>query len=125
MAKLSKEIIEAWENREGPVVLATVDENGTPNIIYATCVGKFADDTLVVADNYFDKTRRNLRRGSRGAILFMTKDKKAFQAKGMLEYHESGPIYDDMKKWNPTQHPGNAAAALRVAEVYQGAEKII
>ena len=29
MAKLSKEIIEAWENREGPVVLATVMKRNT------------------------------------------------------------------------------------------------
>jgi hypothetical protein len=28
-----------------------------------------------------------------------------------------------MKKWNPQKHPGHAAAALNVEEVYSGAEK--
>lgn len=117
---------EAWENREGPVVLATVDSDGVPNIIYATCVNVFGDDRLVVADNYFDKTRRNLQGGAKvGAILFLDKSGKAYQAKGTLEYHTSGDLFDHMKTWNPEKHPGHAVAALRVEEVYSGAEKIL
>jgi hypothetical protein len=30
-----------------------------------------------------------------------------------------------MKKWNPEKHPGNAAAALKVREVYSGSEKVL
>ena len=38
------EIVEqGWENREGPIVLTTVDSNGLPNSIYATCVKKIDD----------------------------------------------------------------------------------
>jgi len=29
-----------------------------------------------------------------------------------------------MKKWNPPQHPGHAAAALVVVEVYSGAQRV-
>ncbi len=29
------------------------------------------------------------------------------------------------KKWNPEKHPGHAAAALKVEEVYSGAEKLL
>jgi hypothetical protein len=125
MAKLTPDIIEAWDKREGPVVLTTADKVGTPNAIYATCVGKFDDETLVVADNYFDKTRRNIHSGSRGSILFITPDNKAFQVKGPVEYHQSGPVFDHMKSWNPEQHPGHAAAAVKVEEVYSGAEKLV
>jgi len=125
MSQLPEEVSKAWDNRNGPIVLATVDENGTPNVIYAGAVKKVAEDTLVVADNYFDKTQRNILRGSRGAILFITKDNKAYQIKGRLEYHRSGPIYEDMKKWNSPKHPGHAAAALLVKEVYQGAKKLL
>ncbi len=125
MPRVPQEVSQAWENRNGPVILATIDEVATPNIIYATCVGKFGDDKLVVADNFFNKTRRNILSGSKGAILFMTKDNKAFQVKGRLEYHKSGPVYDDMKKWNPANHPGHAAVSLLVEEVYQGAKKIL
>jgi len=115
---------EAWGKREGPAILATVDGTGMPNIIYVGAVGLYGDERLVIADNYFDKTRRNIKAGSKGAVLFMTSDKKAYQLKGSLEYHSAGPVFDDMKKWNPPQHPGHAAAALVVVEVYSGAQRV-
>jgi len=124
MPAIPEEVTNAWENREGPVVLTTVDGTGVPNSIYAKCVGSFGDDTLVVADNYFDKTRRNLLAGGRGSILFITGEGKAYQVKGRLEYHKEGPVFDDMKKWNPEKHPGHGAAALKVEEVYSGATKL-
>ena len=124
MTALLQEIREAWTNREGPVILATVSADGVPNAIYATCVGTFGDDRIVVADNYFDKTRRNILGGSRGALLFMTKDGKAYQLKGTVEYHRDGEVFASMKAWNPAQHPGHAAAALRVEEAYSGARKL-
>jgi len=52
-------------------------------------------------------------------------DNKAFQIKGELSYHKSGPIFEHMKTWNPDKHPGHAAAALTVSEVYSGAEKLL
>jgi predicted pyridoxine 5'-phosphate oxidase superfamily flavin-nucleotide-binding protein len=123
---LPSAVREAWADREGPVILATVNEDGVPNIIYATCVSLFGDDRIVVADNYFDKTRRNLQAGAKiGAILFLDKSGKAYQAKGSLEYHTSGEVFDHMKTWNPEKHPGHAAAALRVEEVYSGAKKLV
>ena len=125
MSKLPENVREAWDDRDGPVILATVNENGVPNIIYATCVAAYNDEKLVVADNYFNKTRKNLLAGSKGAILFMTKSGKAYQVKGSLEYHTDGPVFDHMKTWNPKQHPGNAAAALNVEEVYSGAERLL
>jgi len=123
MASLSASVRQAWEDRDGPVILATVSPDGIPNIIYATCVGVFGDDRLVVADNYFDKTRKNLLSGGKGALLFMSKG-KAYQVKGTLEYHTDGEIFQHMKTWNPPKHPGHAAAALCVEEVYSGAEKV-
>ena len=125
MAVLSETVKSAWENREGPVVLATVNTDGSPNIIYATCVALFGDDCIVVADNYFDKTRTNIQGANKlGAALFITEEGKAYQAKGTLEYYTEGEIFDDMKSWNPEKHPGHAAAVLRVDCVYSGAEKV-
>ena len=125
MASIPESVLQAWENRDGPVILATVSADGVPNIIYASCVAMFGEDRLVVADNYFDKTRRNLLNGGgKGSLLFRCKEGKAYQAKGTLEYHTDGEVFDHMKTWNPEQHPGNGAAALRVEEVYSGAEKL-
>lgn len=124
MTCLPESVRHAWEDRDDPVILATVNENGVPNIIYVTCVGMYADDRLVVADNYFDKTRKNALKGGTCSMLFRDRQGKTFQVKGRLEYHTGGEIYDFMKTWNPQQHPGHAALALRVEEVFSGAERL-
>ena len=124
MTKLPENVSKAWEQKEDAVVLTTVDENGIPNSIYATCVSKFDDETFVVADNYFNKTQKNILDGSKGSLLFITKDGKSYQLKGSFDYLTEGEVFDDMKKWNPKEHPGHAAAALKVEEVYKGGEKL-
>ena len=124
MSSIPETVRTAWEDREGPIILATVDDAGNPNIIYATCVAALAEDKIVIADNYFDKTRKNLLRGSKGAVLFITKEGGAYQLKGSLSYHKEGENFDFMKTWNPPNHPGNAAAVLTVKEAYAGAEKL-
>lgn len=125
MSVLPKEVSAAWDNKKGPVIFTTIDKNGAPNAIYATCVSKFDEETIVVADNFFDKTRSNILAGSKGSILFITNENKSFQVKGTIEYHKEGELFDDMKKWNPKKHPGNAAAVLKVEEVYSGGEKLL
>ncbi|MDY6792084.1 MAG: pyridoxamine 5'-phosphate oxidase family protein [Thermodesulfobacteriota bacterium] len=125
MAVLPEKVSQEWEEREGPIVLSTVNNDGIPNSIYTTCVSKFSEDTIVVANNYFSKTLENIKSGSKGTILFLTKQKKSYQIKGRIEYHTEGAVFEDMKKWNPEKHPGHAAAALKVEEVYAGAEKLL
>ena len=125
MSKLPEEVSKAWDERKGPIIFTTVDEHGVPNAIYASCVARFDEGTIVVADNYFDKTRRNIFAGSKGSILFIANEDQSFQVKGTIEYHKEGTIFEDMKKWNPTKHPGHAAAALNVEEVYSGSKKLL
>lgn len=125
MAALPETVAKAWDDREGPIILTTVNGDNLPNAIYATCVSRFSDDTIVVANNYFSKTLENILSGSKGSILFITKEGKSYQIKGNIEYHKEGAIFEDMKKWNPEKHPGHAAAALKVEEVYSGAERLL
>ncbi|MCK5806137.1 MAG: pyridoxamine 5'-phosphate oxidase family protein [Lentisphaeria bacterium] len=124
MALLPESVRDAWEHRDGPVVLTSMDSAGVPNAIYASCVSMFGDDKLVVADNYFSKTRANILADSKAAILFITADSKAFQVKGTLEYQTKGEIFDDMKQWLDPKHPGHAAVVLHVEEVYSGADQL-
>jgi len=116
---------DAWDSREGPVVLTTVDEKVVPNAIYATSVKLLDDGRIVVADNYFNKTRANIKRGSMGSVLFLTKERKAYQAKGSIEYLIEGSIYEDMRQWVDPKHPRIAVAVLSVDELYAGAERLI
>jgi predicted pyridoxine 5'-phosphate oxidase superfamily flavin-nucleotide-binding protein len=118
-------VVQAWENREGPAVFATVDAAKTPNAIYVGEIRYVPGEGFIVADNYFNKTRANIKGGSRGAILFLTKERKSFQVKGPLTYHSDGPIFKNMQSWHDPKYPGVAAALLRVEEAYSGAEKLL
>ena len=90
MAQLPEVIIKSWETRQGPVVFSTVDKNGIPNSIYASCAWVYNQEIIVIADNYFNKTLQNISGGSSGSVLFITDEKKSFQIKGSLEYHKDG-----------------------------------
>ncbi|MDD3118878.1 MAG: pyridoxamine 5'-phosphate oxidase family protein [Victivallales bacterium] len=124
MNPLPEEVRQAWDQRAGAIVLTTVSPDGKPNSIYATCVGMSEDGRIVIADNYFHKTRENILSGSPGAVLFITGDNKAYQLKGDLEYHRDGKFFTFMKSWNPPEHPGHAAAVLTPREVYSGAKRL-
>lgn len=121
---LPEEVCAAWDEHEGPVVLTTVDASGMPNSIYATCVGLFEKNKIVIADNYFNKTRENILSGSKASVLFITSAGKAYQVKGALEYFKDGDVFAFMKCWNPEKHPGHAAVAIVPEEVYSGAKKL-
>jgi predicted pyridoxine 5'-phosphate oxidase superfamily flavin-nucleotide-binding protein len=115
----------AWDNREEPAVLATVDTAKTPNVIYVGEIRLVPGEGFIVADNYFSKPRANIKSGTKGAILFLTKERKSFQVKGPLTYHTEGPIFDNMRSWHDPKLPGVAATLLRVEEAYRGAEKLL
>lgn len=125
MAVLSKEISQAWEEREDPVIFVTVDQEGLPNAIYASCVSKYDEATLVVADNHFHKTRKNILWGCKASLLFRTKNWKNYQIKGEVEYQTAGEIYEDMKRWNPPNRVGHGAAVIKVKAVFSGSKQLV
>jgi uncharacterized protein len=118
-------IVQAWRDREGPAVLATVDKTEKPNAIYVGEIRYVAGEGFIVADNYFRKTRTNIQGGTLGAILFLTKDRKSYQVKGPMSYHTNGPIFDNMRSWHDPKYPGVAATLLKIEEAYNGAEKLV
>ena len=124
MAALSEEVIHEFNEHVGPLVFSTADVNGTPNTIYVTCASLYNPETIIIANNRFDKTKKNILNGSKGSLLFITEEKVSFQIKGRIEYHESGEYFDDMKKWNPAKLPGHAAAVIKIEEIYSGATKL-
>jgi len=124
MANGMEMLTQAWNNREGPTVLATVDAAKKPNAIY---VGEIwlVPEGFLVADNYFNKTRVNIGNGSPGALLFITKDRKSFQVKGGIAYYTNGPLFDSMRASHNPKHPGVAAVLVRIEDVFCGAEKLV
>ena len=125
MKKLPDLLVQAWEKREGPLVLSTVSNDKQPNAIYATCVSLFEDNTILVADNYLNKTKQNVLDGSYGSALFISDEYKSFQLKGPLQYVTEGRYFQNMKTWNPDKHPGKGVVVLKIEQAFSGAEKIL
>lgn len=125
MNKLPDILCNTWENREGPIIFATVSKEGNPNVIYVTNVKMLNGQSIVIADNFFQKTRANIFSGSRGAILYLSKEGKSFQLKGTIEYFKNGEIYKDMRQWADPQYPRVAATVLKVEEAYAGSDKVL
>lgn len=115
---------EVWELREGAAVFTTVDKDSVPNSVYVLSMKLLEDGRIAVMDNYFHKTRENIKNGGKGSFLFLAKPRKPYQAKGTIEYLTSGPVYESLKASVDPKHPRVAAAVLTIEELYSGAEKI-
>lgn len=128
MPTLPQAVIEALENRKGPVVFTTVAPDGTPNSAWVGCVDKCDEDGILLADNYFHKTRANILAGSKGSVLWITEDGTSYQVKGRIEYLKEGALYEQMRelvKGLSADLPGVAATVVRIEEAYSGAEKLL
>ncbi len=125
MSKLPDILSKAWEDREGPVVFTTTDSKGKPNSVYVTSVKMSQEGDIMIADNFFQKTRANILSGSRGVVLYISKEGKSFQLKGTIAYFRDGALYEEMLTWADPQYPRVAIAVLKVEEAYSGSEKII
>ncbi|MGD7654312.1 MAG: pyridoxamine 5'-phosphate oxidase family protein [Verrucomicrobiales bacterium] len=124
MTPIPETVKQAWADRVGYPVFATADANGVPNAIYVGALDIYDDHTIVIADNYFSKTKANILAGSKAALVFLSKGGKSYQIKGSIETATDGPWFDFMKRINPAKHPGHAAAVIRVEAVFSGSQQL-
>jgi predicted pyridoxine 5'-phosphate oxidase superfamily flavin-nucleotide-binding protein len=124
MTALPDIVKEAWEAREGYPVFTTVDSTGLPNAVYVGAIAIYDEQTIVIAENYLNKTKANILAGSKASLVFLTKDRKSYQIKGSIEYLKEGPLFEFMKSINIPGYPGHAAVAIKVESVYSGADKL-
>ena len=121
---LPQEVTAAWEHRDGPLVFTTIAETGVPNSIYAGIVHLLQDGRIAIADNYFDKTLKNLKNQKKVSVLFITTGGTSYQIKAAAEYHTSGRIYEHMLSWANPKHPRKGVIVINHEVVYRGAEKL-
>ncbi|MBN1764593.1 MAG: pyridoxamine 5'-phosphate oxidase family protein [Sedimentisphaerales bacterium] len=105
--------------------VATCSREGTPNVIYVKYLKVIDDETVVLADNYFHKTRDNIQKNPNLAFVVLDEEKGSFQIKGSVQWSNDGPLYDDMLTWVPDKFPRIAAVVLHVEKIYNGAEQLV
>jgi predicted pyridoxine 5'-phosphate oxidase superfamily flavin-nucleotide-binding protein len=127
--KIPKHIQEAI-NKQGLHILSTSTKEGIPNIIYLKFLKVYNDKQILIANNKFFKTEKNLFENPNIAFVVLDKEnKKAYQIKGTAEIHKDDKIFEDAAKWVKENRSGSttypkSAVILNVKEIYCGAEKI-
>ncbi len=116
---MTKEMIDAVE--KDLVFLATSSEEGVPNVVPIGFARPISEDTILIADNYMNKTRKNLEKNP--WISLVTKDatKCPFQFKGKVEIFESGKYFETVTEWGQnamTKLTPKAAILMKVTEIY-------
>ena len=119
MALLTEEMKELFRE-QNMYHLATANARGIPNVIPLRCVKIYDDETILICDNYFNKTLENMRENPAAAICIW-KPKHGYQIKGRVEIHEKGEIFEYnlawMKGFKPDAKP-KTAILFRITEIY-------
>ncbi len=114
-------------------LIATASKKGKPNLIYVKFLKVFSKTQLMIADNKFFKTEKNLLENPKIAIVvFDKKEGRTYQLKGSVEIFKEGSVFEECVKWvkktrikeAKSAMVPKAAVLMNVKEIYCGAEKI-
>ena len=95
MAKLTEEIKDLIETNRIAYV-ATVDENGAPNVSPKSTFSILDDDTFIFAEIMSTRTRQNLLNNPKIAVYFYSKETNiGCQIKGEAEMLDSGELFNE------------------------------
>lgn len=126
--KMSEEIQEMIN--ENVVHLATVSNDGRPNVVPIGAIRAISDNELLIGDVLFDKTKKNLLENPHVAIAVEVLEKEspsAYQLKGQAKIFTSGEIFEkaeemleDVRK-RRSRHSNiklRSAVLVEVEEIY-------
>jgi predicted pyridoxine 5'-phosphate oxidase superfamily flavin-nucleotide-binding protein len=123
MAKMNARMKEIFEKQE-TVVLATSAKNGAPNVVPITAKKILDDETILVSDQFFNKTLANLKENPQASITTWD-NLEGYQLKGSVAIETSGPRFEETAKWIdemgkalnlPLKSKG--AVILRITDIY-------
>lgn len=109
-------------NEDKAFAFATVNKTGVPNINMIGIKKIEDDETILIADNYFYKTFDNLQNNNNASILTKkVEDKLWYQLKGICQYINKGPKYEEFKKWVKSKKetlPAKGMVVFKVEQIY-------
>ena len=109
-------------NEDRAFVFATASKSAIPNINVIGIKQIEDDETVLLADNYFDKTLANLKVNSEAAMLTKNAEKKLwYQLKGTCQYINEGPRYEKFKEWVKSKRetfPAKGMVIFKVKQIY-------
>ena len=123
MAKIPDAVKKAISKQE-LFCVATSTSKGIPNIVYVKYLKVVDDETILIADNYLNKTRDNILNNGKIAFVVLDEEKGSFQIKGTAERLTKGAMFDEVQRWASDKLPRAAAIVMHIEEIYNGAELI-
>jgi uncharacterized protein len=120
MVMLTDEIRESLAGTK-TIFLATASKDHIPNVVPIGAYTLLDDETLLISDQFFLKTLRNMRENPVIALSWWG-DKGGFQLKGPVTLHTDDEVFRKdvawMKEIRPHLTP-KSAVILKITEVYQ------
>ena len=99
MAKMSKEVMDIFNDQSASKALATVDENGSINVVPKGSLTAINDETLAFADIFGDRTNKNLEARKNVTAVSFKLPPAGYQVKGTFQgFQTSGPLFDQFAK---------------------------
>jgi len=123
MTKIPKKVMEAIENAD-VYTLATATKDGAPNVVYIGYLKALDDETVLIADNKMDKTKKNILENPKAAFSMRDKEAGSYQVKGTVEYRTCDKYHDEVKGWCRKDLDRKGAVVMHVEEVYSGAKRL-
>ena len=119
MIRVTEEIKESLKATK-VAYLSTASGEGIPNVVPIGAVKFLDDETLLISDQYFNKTLKNLQENPKIALAWWG-EKGGFQIKADITIHTDGEIFRQDVEWvhsiKPTLQPKSAIVA-KVTGVY-------
>lgn len=119
--KIPKNIQEIFE-KDKAVAFSTATLDGNPNICMVAIKKIKDDETILLVDNYFNKTYANIQKNAKGSILTKrAEDKLWYQLKGTYEYINTGSDYEEIKQWAKSIKdtlPAKGMIVFKVEKIY-------
>ncbi|MFO7963269.1 MAG: pyridoxamine 5'-phosphate oxidase family protein [Desulfobacterales bacterium] len=97
MAKMTDRMKELFD-KVPAVTLITATEDGTPNGVPVGAKRILDDETILISDQFLNKTAANLKSNPKAAVTFW-EGQEGYQLKGTVTIETSGPRYEDTAKW--------------------------
>ncbi len=117
MVQLTDDLIEAF-NALRIIPLATADKDGVPNVAPVGAKALADPETILVMDNFMQKTVANIRENPKAAIYVWGEGVKGcFQIHGDVTYVDEGGQFETFRKDTLARKPNVPAKGMLVIKI--------
>lgn len=123
MAKMTDRMMELF-TKAPTAILATATSDGAPNAVPVGAKRIIDSETILISDQFFNKTLANLKSNPKAAVSFW-EGHEGYQLKGTVTIETSGKRYEETAAWiedmgNKAGMPlkSKGAVILKIDEIF-------